>query len=132
MTRVSGNMKKRLFYLVAFLALVAIEVLIALFVNDSFVRPYVGDVLVVLVIYCFVRIFVPNGVRLLPLYIFLFALAVEIGQYFDFVALLGLEKNQFFSTLLGRTFSLSDIVCYAVGCAISALCPLLFKYGKHI
>ena len=53
-------MKKRLFYLVATLVLLAIEVLIALFVHDSFVRPYVGDMLVVVVIYAFVRIFVPK------------------------------------------------------------------------
>lgn len=113
--------RKRLFYIAAFFALVAIEVLIALFVNDNFVRPYVGDVLVVMVIYCFVRIFLPNGVKLLPLYVFAFALAVEIGQYFDVVALLGLENNRFISILLGRTFSVSDIVCYAVGCAVCAL-----------
>ena len=124
--------RKRLFYLIAFFALVAIEVMIALFVNDNFVRPYVGDVLVVMVIYCFVRIFIPNGVHLLPLYIFIFALAVEIGQYFDFVALLGLEQNRFLSILLGRTFSVSDIVCYAVGCAISSAFPLLFKHLKHM
>ena len=123
--------RKRLIYLIAFLALVAIEVMIALFVNDSFVRPYVGDVLVVMVIYCFVRIFIPSGVRLLPLYIFIFALAVEIGQYFDFVARLGLEDNRLLSTVLGRTFSVSDIVCYAVGCAIVSACPLLFKHLKH-
>ena len=123
--------KKRLFYLIAFLTLVAVEVLIALFVHDGFVRPYVGDVIVVMVIFCFVRIFIPNKVPLLPLYVFLFSLAVEIGQYFDFVALLGLEQNRFLSVLLGRTFSLSDILCYAVGCAIVSVCPLLFKHRKH-
>ena len=123
--------KKRLFYLIAFLTLVAVEVLIALFVHDGFVRPYVGDVIVVMVIFCFVRIFIPNKVPLLPLYVFFFAFAVEIGQYFDFVALLGLEDNKLLSTALGRTFSVSDIVCYAVGCAIVSACPLLFKHRKH-
>jgi hypothetical protein len=34
-----------------------IEVLIALFVSDSFVRPYLGDVLVVILIYCFIKSF---------------------------------------------------------------------------
>lgn len=122
--------KKRLFYLIAFLTLVAVEVLIALFVNDGFVRPYVGDVIVVMVIFCFVRIFIPNKVPLLPLYVFLFSLAVEIGQYFDFVALLGLEQNRFLSVLLGRTFSLSDILCYAVGCALCAIGEITAKKSK--
>ena len=43
--------KKRAFYAAAFLILLAIEVLIALFVHDRFVRPYLGDVIVVIVVY---------------------------------------------------------------------------------
>ena len=53
-------MNKRVFYLLATIVLIAVEVLIALFVHDNFVRPYIGDVIVVVVIYCFVRIFVPE------------------------------------------------------------------------
>lgn len=105
-------------YAALFAALLLIEVIIALFVHDSFVRPYGGDVLVTLLICAFCRIFLPNGVRFLPMFVFIFALAVEIGQYFDFVALLGLEGSAFFRILLGSTFSAADIVCYAVGCII--------------
>ena len=43
--------------------LMAVETLIALYVHDKVIRPYVGDLLVVLVVYCFVRIFVPVKVR---------------------------------------------------------------------
>ena len=31
------------------------EVLIALYLNDGFIRPYFGDFLVVMLIYCFVK-----------------------------------------------------------------------------
>jgi len=54
--------------------------------------------------------------RLLPLWVFLFAACVEVGQYFDLVALLGLADNRFLSILMGRTFSWMDLICYAVGC----------------
>ena len=37
-------MKKRIFYLISFLVIFCIEVLIALYVCDNFVRPYIGDV----------------------------------------------------------------------------------------
>ncbi len=37
--------QKRLAYLLAFVLLLVVEVCIALFVHDAFVRPYVGDVL---------------------------------------------------------------------------------------
>ena len=108
---------KRLLYLLIFCGLLATEIVIALLVNDAFVRPYVGDMLVTLLLCCLCRVIVPNNVRLIPVYVFIFAAAVEIGQYFDLVALLGLENNRILSIALGRTFSWLDIGCYAVGCA---------------
>jgi hypothetical protein len=51
-------------------------------------------------------------------WVFLFAAAVEIGQYFDFVTLLGLGNIAFFRILLGSTFSMADLLCYAVGCVL--------------
>ena len=95
----------------------ATEFVIALFVNDAFVRPYVGDMLVTLLLCCLCRVIIPDKVRLLPVYVFIFAAGVEIGQYFDLVALLGLEDSRILSIALGRTFSWLDLGCYAVGCA---------------
>ena len=110
--------KKRIFYLVTTIILLFIEVLIALYVHDSFIRPYVGDVLVVIVIYTFLRIFIPEKIKLLPLYIFIFATGVEVLQYFQIVKLLGLQDNHLFSVLMGTVFDLKDIICYAVGCTM--------------
>lgn len=110
------KMTKRTKYFICFIVFLAVEVLIALFVHDAFIRPYVGDMLVVAVVYCLVRVIVPNGVKLMPLYVFLFAAAVECSQYFDFVGLLHLQNSAFFSVLLGATFDIKDIVCYAAGC----------------
>ncbi|WP_092559518.1 hypothetical protein [Anaeromicropila populeti] len=42
-------------YLIAFMGLLGIEVLIARYVHDTVIRPYIGDVLVVIVLYCLVR-----------------------------------------------------------------------------
>ena len=109
-------MKKRILYLTATIVLLIIEVLIALYVHDDFVRPYVGDMLVVVVVYTFVRIFIPERIRLLPLWVFIFAVAVEILQWFHIVDLLGLTDNRFFRVLIGGVFDVKDILCYAVGC----------------
>lgn len=108
----------RLHYGVIFLLLLAVEVLIALYVHDDFIRPYVGDVLVVVVVYCFIRIWMPDRCRLLPLYVFLFAAGVEVLQYFDLVSVLGLEENVFLRVLIGSVFDWKDILCYAVGCVV--------------
>ena len=111
-------MKKRLGYILAFTILLITEILIALFVRDDFIRPYGGDILVTVLICAAVRIVFPTGVRLLPVWVFLFAAAVEIGQYFDFVTLLGLGNIAFFRILLGSTFSMADLLCYAAGCVL--------------
>lgn len=50
------SQKQRIKYGAAFLLLLCVEVLIALYVHDDFIRPYIGDVLVVGVVYCFLRI----------------------------------------------------------------------------
>ena len=75
-------MKKRIFYIISFLVIFCIEVLIALYVRDRFIRPYVGDMLVVVLVYSFVRIFLPTGIPRMPFYVFLFACFVEVLQYF--------------------------------------------------
>lgn len=111
-------MKKRIFYAVLTLVLLIVEVCIALFVHDYFIRPYVGDMLVVIVIYTFIRIWIPEKIRLLPLYVFIFAAGVELLQYFEIVKILGWQDNRFLSVLVGSVFDVKDIVCYGVGCMI--------------
>lgn len=120
--------KKRLHYAFLCVILIAIEILIALFVHDRILRPYGGDVIIVIVIYCFLRVFFPKKPKLLAFYVFLFAAVVEVLQFFDYVALLGLSGNRFLSILLGSSFSFVDILCYAIGCL---LCFLIDKQGKR-
>ena len=123
-------MRKRLFYLVATLVILAIEIFIGLFVHDRFVRPFIGDVLVVILIYTFIRIFVPEKVRLLPLYVFIFSVIVEMLQYFKIVEILGLQDNRLMSTIIGTSFDIRDILCYFVGCAFCGIWEYL-RYRKN-
>lgn len=112
-------MKKiRTLYTFIFICLLFTEAIIALFVNDSFIRPYLGDVFVTMLICSFLKVIFPKAVASLPIYVLMFSVAVEIGQYFDIVKIMGLENNKFFSVLLGRTFSVIDIICYALGCLL--------------
>lgn len=106
----------RMVYAVLSVTIFILEILIALFVNDSFIRPYGGDILVTLLLCCIVRCFVPKGIHWMPTAVFAFAVAVEVGQYFDIVTLLGLGDIPFFRVLIGTSFSWKDIWCYAAGC----------------
>ena len=122
-------MKKRILYAVATLFLLLIEVIIALYVHDDFIRPYVGDVLVVIVIYTFIRIIVPEKCKLIPLFLFIFAAGVELLQLANIVEILGVEDNKFLKILIGSVFDIKDIVCYAVGCVI--LCMYEWVRGRR-
>ena len=119
-----SNCKSRIIYSVATLILLLIIVFIALFVRDDFIRPYGGDVLITIFICCFVRIFFQGKIKLLPIWVFLFAVAVEVGQYFGIVDIIGLGHIRFFRILIGTSFSWADIICYAVGCGVFALAEL--------
>ena len=114
-------------YALIFLFLLGIEVVIALFVHDNFVRPYLGDVLVVVVVYAFARTVFPTGLPWLPVGVTLFAAGVEVSQYFHLVDLLGLGKIPFFRVLLGSTFDWADLVCYCVGGGAILLAEWFYK-----
>ena len=118
---------KRIFYLIIFILLIVVETLIALYVHDDFIRPYIGDIIVVMVLYSFVRIFIPEKYRLLPLYIFIFSVAVEVMQYLKIINILGLQNNSFARVIIGSVFDLKDIACYGIGCLILALYEILRK-----
>ena len=123
--------KKRLVYFIVFALLLAAEVLIALFVHDNFIRPFVGDVIVVILLCAFLRILIPEKIKLMPVFATAFAVAVEIMQYFDFVKLLGLENNIVLSTALGRTFDIKDIICYIIGGLIFFIAETLLRRRRR-
>lgn len=113
-------MRKRLQYALATLLLLTVEVCIALFVQDRIIRPYIGDVLVVVMLYTFVKIFLPKKQVLLPLWIFLFAVGVECLQLIHITDLLEV-RSRFLRILIGTSFDVKDIFCYAIGCGLTGI-----------
>ena len=110
-------MKKRTVYLFAFLLLLIAEVLIGVFVHDAFIRPFVGDVLITVLLCCLVRIVFPYGHRALPAWVFLFSTLVECIQLLKLPARLGLQGT-ILGVIMGSTFDPKDLLCYAIGCAL--------------
>lgn len=113
--------RQRIVYAAVAVLLIAVEVLIALYVHDRFVRPYLGDVIVVIILYCLVRLVFPVGKKHLSVFIFLFAAGVELLQAVNPLKLLGLGNNHFLRILLGSVCDPADIACYAVGCLLTWL-----------
>lgn len=95
--------------------LLVVEVLIALYVRDRFVRPYLGDVLAVMLVHCALRAVLPIGPLLAATSAFGIALVIELGQLVGILGMVGLEDNAVAATVLGSGFDLVDIACYAAG-----------------
>lgn len=114
-------MKINIKYLISFILLFIVEALIAIYVHDEIIRPYIGDILVVILLYTFVRAFTKKSINHLPTYIFIFAVVVEIAQYFHIVEVLHLQNNKVLSVMIGGVFDIKDILCYAIGTVVLIL-----------
>ncbi|NML72437.1 DUF2809 domain-containing protein [Chryseobacterium sp. RP-3-3] len=112
-------------YLLLTIFLLLVEVLIATKLADVFfVRAYLGDVIVVMLLYTFVKSFVKMNNEKLILGIFIFSCLVEFAQYFTIAEKLGFRPGSLMYIVIGNSFSWVDILCYAAGCL------LLFLFVK--
>jgi Protein of unknown function (DUF2809) len=105
-------------YFYSTILLFLIEVFIGVFVHDGFVRPFVGDVLVVILIYCFIQSFWKIQPIKAMAGIFVFACLVEGLQYLNIVDKLGLRPYKLLVIILGSSFDWGDILAYAAGSGI--------------
>ena len=110
-------------YFLAFVVLLVIEVLIAKFVTDSFIRPFVGDYLVMILIYLFSRTWLKGNDRVQILGVLLFCYSVEIAQKINLVQILGLEQYRLARIIIGTHYDVRDLVAYS----LAALTLLMFK-----
>lgn len=97
------------------------EVLIAIYLHDRFIRPYVGDFLVVILLYCFVRSFLQAPVVPVALAVLVFSYLVETLQYFNVVKLIGLEHSRIANIVIGNYFTWTDILSYTLGIGFTIL-----------
>ena len=103
------------------IALFLLEVVIATHLSQvTWIRAYLGDVLVVVLLYAAIRSVVRVDDHALLLGVFGLACAMEVAQYFVLAERLGYVRGDVMYTLIGNTFSWADIACYAIGCAAVA------------
>ncbi|MCU7986951.1 DUF2809 domain-containing protein [Shewanella sp. SW24] len=135
---ISRNPSRKSFFIYAVLLFLT-EVLIALYAPAGFIRGFVGDVLVVILLFCMARVVVPpvvnpvanstdEGIKRffqtpwLALAVLLFAFAIEFGQYWGLVDKLGLGGNRLARIVIGSHFDPLDLVAYFVGYLILLGC----------
>lgn len=111
-------MKFNTSYFLLFIILLIIEIAIAVYIDSGFIRHTLGDVLVVILLYCFIKSLFPIKPIKAISCVFVFALSIEILQATSFLEATGLERFNLAKTVLGNTFSVLDIVAYAIGVII--------------
>ena len=102
-------------------AIFVVEVVIALYMHDRFVRPYGGDVLAVILVYCGLRAALRIEVLPAILAALAIAFAVEFGQLIGILDMLGLRGNTQATVVLGSGFEVRDLFAYTAGAAIVLL-----------
>ena len=109
------NRNRRRNYLIGFFTLLFIEILIASFIKDDFIRPYLGDFLVVIMLYCFLM-----GISRFSIYkslfiVLIFSFIIEFLQLIDILKLLQYQPPKPIMIILGSSFSVWDLVTYLLG-----------------
>ncbi len=98
------------------ICLFCLEACIAAFLHDRIIRPYVGDLLAVVFLYCLVKSAAPA----LPVGptvggVLLVAYALEALQYVHLLQHLGLQQVRLVAIVLGSHFEWIDMVAYTFG-----------------
>ena len=124
-----GLHKQSEWYLLVTICLLCTEIAIAFFVKDKIIRPYIGDLLVVILIYAFVKIWISNRELLVAISVFVFACFIELLQYFHIVEVLGLDDNKVATVIIGSKFNTLDIVMYLMGTIAVIVTEKFLKSG---
>jgi Protein of unknown function (DUF2809) len=98
-----------------FVALLSIEIAIAVFVHDTFIRPFFGDFLAVITLYFLLKSFLKLPILTLAFISIMVAYTIELVQYFNFLAFSGLKKHKIVAIVLGSSFDWKDILAYTLG-----------------
>src|SRR5687767_2864053 len=102
-------------YFLVGIVILIIEILIALYLRDQIIRPYGGDYLVVIMLYCFLRAFIDLPMLPAAISVLLLAYLIETLQYLNMVAFLGLQDSRLANVLLGNYFAWVDMFAYTLG-----------------
>ncbi|MCX8533393.1 ribosomal maturation YjgA family protein [Chryseobacterium luquanense] len=126
--RIKFSLKYFLITILIFFA----EVLIATVLKDNFfIRAYLGDVIVVMLLYTFVKSFLIVNDTKLILGIFVFSCLVEFAQFFNIAEKLGFQPGSLMYIVIGNSFSWIDILCYGIGCLILYLLIIKSNQKKN-
>ncbi|WP_298392596.1 DUF2809 domain-containing protein [Flavobacterium sp.] len=102
-------------YLIISCSILIVEIIIALFVNDQFIRPIFGDYLASILVFYLLATFLKTDLNKIAILSLLISYAIEFLQYIHILELLDLHKIKILNVLLGNSFSWTDMLAYTLG-----------------
>lgn len=109
-------MKRKLTYFILTILCFALCVLIVKTLsNYQTIRGFIGDVLVTILIYCFIKIFINIKPLKLSIIVLIFSYTVEFLQYFHFIDIIRLGDSEIARIIIGTTFDWRDLMAYSIG-----------------
>ncbi|WP_033959034.1 DUF2809 domain-containing protein [Psychroserpens jangbogonensis] len=102
-------------YLILTIIILLLEICIAAFLTEGFIRHTFGDFLAVILLYCGIRTFIEANPIYIAISVLAFAFIIEFAQLYNMLDYLNLRQYKLVTIILGSTFHVSDLVAYAFG-----------------
>lgn len=115
-------------YLIISCSILLIEITIAMFVNDQFIRPIFGDYLASILVFYLLATFLKTDLNKIAILSLFISYTIEFLQYINILELLHLDKIKILNILLGNSFSWTDMLAYTLGIMTVAL---IHNYKKQ-
>jgi len=115
-------------YLMVFILLLLVEISIAYFHFHDFVRGFLGDVLVIPLLYVLGRLCTHYSGKKVLTGVLVFAFFIELVQLFPIAELIPINNN-IFQIIIGNTFDGWDLVAYWLGIIPVLLIEKYKNYG---
>lgn len=108
-----------------------LEVIIVIFINDHFIRPYFGDFLIVILLYCFLKSFINLSIIKAALSVLSLSFLIEFLQYIKLLEWFGLGNSKSAQLILGSHFSWIDIFAYTTGIMFVIFSEIQLNFAKR-
>jgi len=111
-----GFMNRRNIYiLILFMSFIFCALIVAFFEGNLLIRGFIGDVIVIILLYTFIKSFKDVNTKKLSIFVFFLSWFIEISQYFKFIEFIGLSNYRMARVVLGTTFDSKDLIAYTIG-----------------
>lgn len=107
------NIKKT--YLISSVLLLIVEILIAIYAKDDFIRPILGDYLASILLCCIFATFLKISINKIAFITLLISYFIEGLQYIKILDLLNLKQFTLLEIIFGTSSSWTDMLAYTLG-----------------